>query len=167
MNGGADSGARGGRAGGAGSAGGADPAGGGESTAFESVLTREECVALLGGQAHGRLVLTTPAGRPLIRPVNYVYDTRSGSVVFRTGRGTKFSALLRDAWSCFEIDAFEPTTGCGWSVIVTGITEPVTHAPDVARLDTLPLAPLASRRPHWFRLRARTVTGRRIEPVAG
>lgn len=136
----------------------------GSGTVVEASLSREQCLAHLAGQAHGRLVLATAAGRPLVRPVNYAYDARTGSVVFRTDQGTKLSALLRNAWACFEIDQFDAVSGHGWSVIVTGKTEPVVHGPEVQRLASLPLAAPASTRAHWFRIRTQAVTGRRIGP---
>ena len=64
-------------------------------------------------------------GAPLIRPVNYVFDDRSQSVVFRTGRGSKFHALLRSANAAFEIDGIDERARTGWSVVMRGVTDEV------------------------------------------
>ena len=128
-------------------------------------LTRAECREHLAGAHIGRLVVTTPSGRPLVRPVNCAFDLRTHSVIFRTDRGAKFSALLRDAFGVFEIDEYDHASGAGWSVIVTGIIEPVTQPHDLARLEGLDLGPgWAGERPFWFRIHARTLSGRRIGP---
>ena len=51
----------------------------------------------------------------------------------------------------------------GWSVIVTGVTELVTHPSEIRRLDSLGLEPWApGRKAHWVHIRAWTVSGRRI-----
>ena len=72
------------------------------------VLEREECLALLAQTSFGRLAASLGEGVPVIRPVNYVFDAPSQSVVFRTGEGSKFHALLRAARDvAFEIDANE------------------------------------------------------------
>jgi nitroimidazol reductase NimA-like FMN-containing flavoprotein (pyridoxamine 5'-phosphate oxidase superfamily) len=127
-------------------------------------LSRSECLALLAAGNFGRLVVTTPGGRPLIRPVNYAFDQRSQSVIFRTDRGAKLSALLHHARACFEIDAFDPADGEAWSVIITGVTEQITQPVELARLDHLDIQPWApGEHPYWVRIRARIVSGRRIQ----
>jgi nitroimidazol reductase NimA-like FMN-containing flavoprotein (pyridoxamine 5'-phosphate oxidase superfamily) len=104
--------------------------------------------------------------KPIIRPVNYRFDEHSQSVVFRTGEGSKFHALARSANALFEIDAIDERARTAWSVIISGATEQVTGPADVRRLEELGLALWApGDRPHWIRIRARTVSGRRIEPA--
>lgn len=130
-------------------------------------LTREECRERLATAHLGRLVVTTPSGRPLVRPVNCAFDPGTRSIVFRTSPGAKFSALLRDTAGVFEVDDYDPGTGAGWSVIVTGVIEPVTRPHDLARLAALDLGPgWAGERPFCFRIRTRTLSGRRIGPPA-
>jgi nitroimidazol reductase NimA-like FMN-containing flavoprotein (pyridoxamine 5'-phosphate oxidase superfamily) len=125
-------------------------------------LTRSECLTLLASTSLGRVVVTI-GDRPIIRPVNYVFDEPSQSVVFRTGQGSKFYALVQSAVAAFEIDAIDETARCGWSVIVTGITEQVSQPVDVERLNRLGLESWAPEpKPHWIRIRARAVSGRRI-----
>jgi len=132
-------------------------------------LTRTECLDLLVANTFGRVVVATAnSGLPMIRPVNYVFDVPSQSVVFRTGEGSKFHALVHSAQACFEIDAMDPDTVSGWSVIIVGRTEEVSHAAEIRRLEGLGLAnSAAGPKSHWVRIRARTVSGRRIVNEAG
>ena len=118
------------------------------------------------------MVLAAPEdGTPIIRPVNYRFDERSQSVVFRSGRGSKFYALTNASRACFEIDECDPRARVAWSVIIAGMTERVTQAHEISRLDDLGLEGWApGPKPHWIRIRARTVSGRRIvlpPPPAG
>lgn len=125
------------------------------------VLPRDECLRLLARHNFGRLAVAMDA--PVIRPVNYVFDERSQSVVFRTADGSKFHALLLSANAAFEIDGIDPGSGTGWSVIIAGMTEEITSASEIRRLGRLGLghwAPGPKR--HWMRIRAWTVSGRRI-----
>jgi nitroimidazol reductase NimA-like FMN-containing flavoprotein (pyridoxamine 5'-phosphate oxidase superfamily) len=126
-------------------------------------LTREECLELLAGPGLGRLVVVMD-GRPVIRPVNYGFDDRSQSVVFRTARGSKLSALTDAASAAFEIDGVDESTHTGWSVIISGVTEVITRPADIRRLEGLGLETWApSPSAHWVRVRAWAVSGRRIE----
>jgi len=127
-------------------------------------LSREECLYLLGSHQFGRLAVCTGSGPPLIRPVNYRFDKPSQSVVFRTAPGSKFHALLRSAQATFEIDGTDERSRTGWSVIIHGVTDEVVNRSEIRRLDALALEPWApGHRPHWFHIRAWTVSGRRIE----
>ncbi len=132
-------------------------------------LSRDECVDLLASHGFGRVGVVLN-GVPLIRPVNYVFDRPSQSVVFRTARGSKFHALLHAATASFEIDGIDDGTRTGWSVIIQGVTAEVTVPYDLRRLHALGLTSWApGSRPHWVGIRARVVSGRRIalpvEPV--
>jgi nitroimidazol reductase NimA-like FMN-containing flavoprotein (pyridoxamine 5'-phosphate oxidase superfamily) len=125
-------------------------------------LTRSECLTLLAATRVGRLVVTIGA-TPVIRPVNYIFDGPSQSVVFRSAPGSKLYALARSARAAFEIDAIDEVTSSGWSVIIIGVTHEVTHPIEVQRLSRLGLRTWApGSNPHWIRIRARTVSGRRI-----
>lgn len=128
-------------------------------------LSRAECLELLGQSTFGRVVLSSSSsGDPMIRPVNYRFDEATNSVVFRTGEGSKFHALARSAHAQFEIDAIDERARTAWSVIISGATEQVTAPADVRRLDGIGLASWApGHHPQWIRIRARTVSGRRIE----
>jgi nitroimidazol reductase NimA-like FMN-containing flavoprotein (pyridoxamine 5'-phosphate oxidase superfamily) len=136
-------------------------------------LDRPECLELIAATRFGRLAVNIGDGPPLIRPVNYVFDPPSQSVAFRTADGTKLYALLRSARAAFEIDGIDNDTQTGWSVITMGVTEEVTSPSDLRRLDGLGLESWApGEKTHWIRIRAWTVSGRRIvhqpiEPGAG
>jgi hypothetical protein len=131
-------------------------------------LSRDECLRLLAEHHFGRLVVRTAKGAPIIRPVNYVFDHRLQSVVFRTAAGTKFHALLRSADATFEIDCIDETARTGWSVIVQGVTSEVIDPSTIRRLDGLRLETWApGPKCHWMHVRARTVSGRRIVLAAG
>jgi uncharacterized protein len=126
-------------------------------------LSREECLDLLASHQFGRMAVCTGSGPPLIRPVNYRFDERSQSVVFRTAPGTKFHALISSAQAAFEIDGIDERSHTGWSVIIQGVTDQVSNPHEIRRLDALVLEPWApGNRPHWFHIRAWTVSGRRI-----
>lgn len=126
-------------------------------------LPREACLDLLAGHGFGRLAVNTGHGAPIIRPVTYVFDYPSQSVVFRTAAGSKFHALVGSVHAAFEIDGIDESTRTGWSVIVRGITEEITRPSEIARLERLGLEPWApGEKPHWMRIRAWTVSGRRI-----
>lgn len=130
-------------------------------------LSRDECLRLLSSTQIGRVVVLTPGeGTPVIRPVNYIFDDASQSVVFRCTAGTKLAALVHASRAWFEVDQIDSATRTGWSVIVSGTTEPVLRPMDVARLDNrADVSWLAGAEAQWIRIRARVVSGRRIEPV--
>ena len=129
-------------------------------------LSREECLELLAANGVGRLAVSGKDA-PVIRPVNYAFDQPSQSVVFRTAPGSKFYALLRQNTAAFEVDGIDVERRSGWSVIIVGATEEVTSPSDVRRLDGLGLEPWGpGEKAHWVRIRAWTVSGRRISAEA-
>jgi nitroimidazol reductase NimA-like FMN-containing flavoprotein (pyridoxamine 5'-phosphate oxidase superfamily) len=125
-------------------------------------LSRAECLRLLAGCRFGR-VATATGGKPMIRPVNYVYDERTQSVAFRSAGGTKLHDLRHVAHATFEIDEIDPASRTGWSVIISGVPEEVTRPAEVRRLEGLGLDVWApGPRTHWIRIGAWTVSGRKI-----
>lgn len=130
-------------------------------------LSREECIGLLASHHFGRLAVVINE-TPMIRPVNYAFDHASQSVVFRTARGSKLQALLHATRASFEIDGIDDATRSGWSVIIQGVTAEVTVPNDIGRLNRLGLDYWApGPKPHWVRIRVRTVSGRRIVLASG
>jgi nitroimidazol reductase NimA-like FMN-containing flavoprotein (pyridoxamine 5'-phosphate oxidase superfamily) len=130
-------------------------------------LPRAECLNLLGRSHFGRLAVSRGEGAPIIRPLNYVFDPRSQSVVFRTAQGSKLHGLLRAREAAFEIDGIDAGGRTGWSVVILGVAEEVTNTSELRRLEKLGLEVWApGPRTHWVRIRARTVSGRRIASVA-
>lgn len=130
-------------------------------------LDRAECLRLLSANRFGRLAVVI-GGAPTIRPVNYVYDEPSDSVIFRTAKGSKLKALLAAHKAAFELDGVDLRSRTGWSVVVRGAVEEIVAPTELRRLERIPLDPWApGEKPHWIRLRVWTVTGRRIaEPEA-
>ena len=128
-----------------------------------TVLNRQECLELLGVSRFGRLAVSIPGKPPVIRPVHYVFDQPSQSVVIRSIRGSKLGALLRHQQAAFEIDGIDETGTTGWSVIITGGTEEITGRAEIERLLASGLESWAPGDSHTLvRIRAFTVTGRRV-----
>jgi uncharacterized protein len=136
-----------------------------QATGQLAELDREECLELLALTSFGRVAVSPPDWQtpPVIRPVTYVFDRSSQSIVFRSARGSKFTALLLSGQASFEIDGIEPAAETGWSVIVQGAVEEIANAAEIERLERLELHPWApGEKPHWIRIRAGVVTGRRV-----
>jgi nitroimidazol reductase NimA-like FMN-containing flavoprotein (pyridoxamine 5'-phosphate oxidase superfamily) len=130
-------------------------------------LSRAECFELLAACRFGRLAVCTGAGAPVVRPVNYAFDEASQSVVFRTAAGSKLHALIGSAQAAFEIDDARPRARTGWSVIIAGVTEEVSSPSEIRRLEGIGVDPWGpGEKTHWVRIRAWTVSGRRLAPAA-
>lgn len=119
-------------------------------------LTPEECLELVGTMSVGRVAVAVGGGSPLVVPVNYVLDGEV--VVFRTGSGTKSSALLGAPMS-FEVDLFDPGHRSGWSVLIRGRAAEAADR-EVRHLTVEPWAP--GERSQWIRVLPNEITGRRI-----
>jgi uncharacterized protein len=128
-------------------------------------LTREECLRRLveGAAGIGRIAVAAPGWPPVIRPVNYGFDEASQSIVFRSARGSKLTALLLAEQVAFEVDGAQEGERLGWSVVVIGAAEEVTHGAERERLEKLGVRPWAAEeKPHWLRIRTTVVSGRTI-----
>jgi nitroimidazol reductase NimA-like FMN-containing flavoprotein (pyridoxamine 5'-phosphate oxidase superfamily) len=126
-------------------------------------LARSECLRLLAQHRFGRLAVNIGHTAPVIRPVNYVFDEPSQSVVFRTALGTKLHALLHSAQAAFEIDGIDPEERTGWSVVIVGVAERITNPAELRRLERHELETWApGDKAHWMRIRAFTISGRQI-----
>ena len=130
------------------------------------IMSERECLALLRGTHLGRLGLVDRHVRPLIFPVNYVFD--DGAVVFRTGKGSKLD-LAPGSPVCFEIDGWSAGAGIGWSVLVKGTAHDVTEPRGMptSRMRQLSVKPVApGLRNHWIGIQAEEITGRRFSTEA-
>jgi len=127
-------------------------------------LARPECLRLLASASVGRIVVTVPdCDQPVIRPVNYVFDESSQSVLIRSAADSKLHAIIRSAQAAFEIDDTDAVGRIGWSVIVHGVCEEVTNPTELRRFEALDLEPWApGPKGRWIRIRANTISGRRI-----
>ena len=125
-------------------------------------LAANECWAVLRGAEVGRLAACLGA-HPEIFPVNFVVD--SGSVVFRSGEGTKISLISRAPEVAFEADGVDEATGDAWSVVAHGRAEQVGSSQAVEAL-ALPLFPWQDGDKHRFvQLVPTRITGRRFHVV--
>jgi uncharacterized protein len=126
------------------------------------VLTSSACIRLLEARSVGRIAFVS-AGTPVIVPVNYALD--GSSVVFRSRSGAKLDAAERHQPIAFEVDDHEPASRSGWSVLVTGVAEPVDDPELIERLERQQLESWAmadTSDATWVRLRTDTVSGRRV-----
>lgn len=126
-------------------------------------IDRDACLTLLAHDVIGRLAVVD-GSTPVIFPVNYLLDGED--IVFRTDPGTKLDVGPRSP-ACFEIDRFDRANHTGWSVVVTGRLEEVTHydARTWDRVRGLAVEPWAGGiKDHWMRLVATSIGGRRVGP---
>lgn len=122
-------------------------------------LDSSHCWALVRAAAVGRLAVVV-GGKPDVFPVNHVVD--HGTVVFRTGAGTKLAAADGQAVA-FEVDGFDPQAQTAWSVVVKGRAARVQEPYGVLEALTLPLVPWHGGQKPWFvRIEPDIVTGRRF-----
>ena len=125
------------------------------------ILHLGDCFGLLESVPVGRIGFLA-GGEVVILPVNFLVDGQD--VLFRTGAGSKLSAVEVGRYVGFEADCYDQPTGTGWSVVVNGLAEIVDDEEEGARLDALGLSSWggeASGRV-WVRIRPSSVTGRRI-----
>jgi nitroimidazol reductase NimA-like FMN-containing flavoprotein (pyridoxamine 5'-phosphate oxidase superfamily) len=125
------------------------------------MLPRPECFRLLASQTVGRLAFLA-GDQPLVLPVNFavVRDV----VVFRTGRGSKLSAALGTKVS-FEVDEVDIAAGEGWSVVVQGVAEEITHTDhwfdEALRRGAAPTW-MSGGLDHYVRIIPHVISGRRL-----
>lgn len=119
-------------------------------------LDESACWERLAGQQLGRIV--TGVGDAIdIFPVNFIVDERS--ILFRTAEGSKLFALTVDDRVLFEVDDHTDTDA--WSVIVRGRAHRLDSSADVARADTLGLAPwIPTLKYNYVRVTPTAVSGR-------
>lgn len=123
-------------------------------------LDVDECLRLIAGRHVGRIAISEPGG-PLVFPVNYVVD--DGTVLFRTGVGSKLGAADQLEEVAFQVDHVDVAQRSGWSVLVRGRLVEVVDGDEVDRLVELPLHAFAGGdRDHYVRVLPRAISGRRI-----
>ena len=128
------------------------------------ILTMDECWSLLEQTTVGRLAVIVD-GHPDVFPVNYKAD--NGTLVFRTGSGTKQQAIGADAAVALEADMVSAQFGLAWSVVVKGkATEatPAGPALDDIRRALFPWQGVGKE--HFIRIVPESVTGRRFSVEA-
>jgi uncharacterized protein len=122
----------------------------------------DECARLLASSTLGRLAVIVD-GRPEIYPVNHVYDSELGCVIFPSNASTKLDAALNWPYVAFEVDGMDPDGEAGWSVLVVGHAEELTDRDAIARAASH-RAVLWQAGPdvRWVRIVASKVSGRHI-----
>jgi nitroimidazol reductase NimA-like FMN-containing flavoprotein (pyridoxamine 5'-phosphate oxidase superfamily) len=126
------------------------------------VLTRDECLRLLGNAMLGRVAVSTEA-LPTILPVSFAFDGKQ--ILVRTGRGTKLDAATHNQVVAFEVDEVSPLTQTGWSVVVTGIARELTAADELADARRRPLVRwVPGEDSRVIAISTEVVSGRRIVP---
>lgn len=101
---------------------------------------------------------------PDIFPINYAVD--HGTVVFRSGAGTKVSAALSDSPVALEADGYDEETAEAWSVVVKGSAEEIGRSEELLDTIDLPLFPWqAGEKGRFIRIVPTTTSGRRL-PIA-
>ena len=129
------------------------------------ILTREECLRLLGHATIGRVGFVDDE-QPVILPVNITLW--ESVIAFRTAPGTKLAAATMAQPAAIEIDGFDDLHHCGWSVLVKGTMATVTEGREIDSLDRIGAMPWSrpDLRHTWVQVRAEQITGRRIAPPA-
>lgn len=128
-----------------------------------AVLPPEECWRLLRGDSVGRLAVWVN-DHPEIFPINYRVD--HGSLVFRTGAGTKLASALGKPVA-LEADGADTDGGVAWSVVVKGPATALTRTPEVLNSVGQLLFPWETgRKDHFLRIVPESVTGRRFKIAA-
>lgn len=128
-----------------------------------NVLDVHECWALLRSAGVGRLAVAGADG-PDIFPVNFLVD--HGTVVFRTGEGTKLTMVTARPEVAFEVDGYDPDDGQAWSVVVKGQAEQIKGFYQALDAATLPLFPWHAEPKRYFVCVVPVeITGRRFHVV--
>jgi nitroimidazol reductase NimA-like FMN-containing flavoprotein (pyridoxamine 5'-phosphate oxidase superfamily) len=118
----------------------------------------DACWRLLREADVGRLALVVD-DHPEIFPVTFAVD--SGTVLFRTGAGTKLVALADSPVVAFEVDGYDLATQVVWSVVVKGRAQVVRGASALLETTDVAVHPWhASVKNHFVRLEADEVSGR-------
>lgn len=99
---------------------------------------------------------------PEIFPINFTVD--HGTLVFRTGEGTKLTSVLGQHPVALEADGVDATTGIAWSVVVKGKGELFSTTDELLDSFSLMLFPWHSGPKDTFiRISPTEITGRRFK----
>jgi len=128
-------------------------------------LSAAECWDAIRSAEVGRLGVIID-GHPEIFPINYAVD--HGTVVFRTGEGTKLDGALSGNPVAFEVDGYDPETNRAWSAVIKGAAEVPQGIDEIVETVMLPIFPWqAGIKSRYIRIVPREVTGRRFRVQAG
>jgi hypothetical protein len=129
-------------------------------------LGRAEAMRLLAGVTYGRVVLSLDA-LPAIRVVNHLVD--GGRIILRTRLTAKTPDALRPHGDsglvvAYEADDLDSDRRAGWTVVVTGMANPITDPDEAARYERL-LRPWVNEADTVVAIEPQIVTGIRVKPV--
>ena len=133
------------------------------AASHESVehLNSGECWDLLRQVSVGRLAVWLD-DHPDIFPHNYAVD--HGTLVFRTGEGTKLGGALGESPVALEADGVDANSGLAWSVVVKGKAVALKSTEEILDSASLFLFPWqAGQKDHFVRITPDSVTGRRFK----
>ncbi len=123
-------------------------------------LDIHDCWKYLRSASVCRVALTAGGG-PEIFPVNYVPD--NGTVVFRTGPGTKLDAVLGGNSVALEADGLNTYGTIAWSVIIKGTAKVVDTQEAFQEAAEAGLSPWqAGNKEHLVRVTPTEISGRRF-----
>jgi nitroimidazol reductase NimA-like FMN-containing flavoprotein (pyridoxamine 5'-phosphate oxidase superfamily) len=127
---------------------------------FAEVPT-SRCKELLTQHKIGRVAWNSGDG-PRIMPVTYQY--RNGMVVFRTAPDGPLASLRRRTPVAFEVDNIDEEHEKGWSVVVLGFSEGVTHSYSLSTLwQSGPVPWAGGDRTVFVTITPQSITGRSVQ----
>lgn len=124
------------------------------------VLNVHDCWKYLRSASVGRVAVTVGVGLEIF-PVNYVPNY--GTVVFRTGSGTKLDAVLGGSPIALEADGLNTYGTIAWSVVIKGTAAVVDSQEDFQEAADAGLSPWETgSKDHLVRVTPTEVSGRRF-----
>lgn len=125
-----------------------------------SDLSERDCWELLAKARYGRLAYHL-AGEVHIVPINYLTQTATRSLIFRTAEGSKLLGVVMDHDVAFEID--DVVGEAAWSVVARGRAT-LLEGDAVRATEDLPLITwVGEHKHHVVSVEVTEVTGRRFE----
>ncbi len=124
-------------------------------------IPTSRCNELLAQHKIGRVAWNSGDG-PRIMPVTYQY--RNGMVVFRTAPEGPLASLRRRTLVAFEVDDIDEEHEKGWSVVVQGFSEGVTHSYSLSTLwESGPVPWAGGARTMFVTITPQSITGRSVQ----
>jgi nitroimidazol reductase NimA-like FMN-containing flavoprotein (pyridoxamine 5'-phosphate oxidase superfamily) len=130
--------------------------------AFPRELRPEDCRRLIADGGVGRVAFQSATGQHIV-PVSF--ELHGDSIVFRTSPTSELGRFAAGSEAAFEVDALDPDTRSGWSVVAKGRIEAVPDNFETAAIrffgkDPMPWAEGVRRK--YLRLTWRELTGREL-----
>jgi uncharacterized protein len=123
-------------------------------------LDEAECFRLAATEPVGRMVWVGPHG-PSVVPVNFTLEDRAVHV--RTAAYSELARECDDSKVAFEVDAFDPDSRLGWSVVMVGRASVGFVRPGAPSPEVWPVGAKAAQ----LTVEVEKVTGRRLRQRGG